>query len=108
MFGKLLDPLRLLKSLAAERLYDRKQRYRDFKAVFVTGGATGQQARRVLAQICRWGGFLAPAHVFTSKFGHGATVDPYATHVRAGAQELCQRILAVIGSEPPENLEKEE
>ena len=83
--GVLLGRLR-----AAGAPYSRMQRYRDFKAVF-TGHSTPEQGMRVLSQICRWGGLYAPTHV---------PGDAYATHTRAGAQELCQRIVSNIHVEP--------
>ncbi|MFQ5619455.1 MAG: hypothetical protein ACE5FR_10815 [Rhodospirillales bacterium] len=83
--GVLLGRLR-----AAGAPYSRMERYRDFKAVF-TGHSTPEQGQRVLSQICRWGGLYAPVHV---------SGDAYATHTRAGAQELCQRIVSNIHVEP--------
>lgn len=72
--------------------YDRMTRHSDFRAVF-TGHSTPVQGQRVLSQICRWGGLYAPVVM---------TGDPYATHARAGAQELCQRIVSVLNIEPQE------
>ncbi len=70
--------------------YDRLTRHKDFQAVFA-GHSTPAQGQRVLSQICRWGGLYAPVHV---------PGDAYATHTRAGAQELCQRIVSNIHVEP--------
>lgn len=70
------------------------QQYRDFRAVLVDGTADQAQAKRVLTRIFHWGGLFAPVHQES---------DPYATHVRAGAQQLCQRILLALNTEPKED-----
>jgi hypothetical protein len=51
----------------------------------------------VLTRIFHWGGLFAPVHQDS---------DPYATHVRAGAQQLCQRILLALNTSP--KIESEE
>ncbi|MGE0255071.1 MAG: hypothetical protein AB7N54_13110 [Alphaproteobacteria bacterium] len=86
------DPRRLARRLAARPSgWTPEERGRDFRAVF-GGGATPEQGARVLAQIAAWAGLLAPVHV---------PGDPWATHVRAGAQALAQRILATLDDVPP-------
>lgn len=76
------------------------QEYRDFRAVLVDGAADSIQARRVLARIFHWGGLFVPV---------AQEGDPYATHVRAGAQQLCQRILMALNTRPtPENEDQNE
>jgi len=67
------------------------QQYRDFRAVLVDGTAGPEQTKRVLTRIFHWGGLFAPVHQDS---------DPYATHVRAGAQQLCQRILLALNTTP--------
>ena len=67
------------------------QRYHDFRAVLVDGTGSVGQARRVLTQIFKWGGLFTPVH---------QEGDPYGTHARAGAQEVCQRILMAINTIP--------
>ncbi len=67
------------------------QEYRDFRAVLIDGTADTVQARRVLTRIFNWGSLLAPVH---------EEGDPYATHVRVGAQQLCQRILMALNTIP--------
>lgn len=67
------------------------QEYRDFRAALVDGTAGPAQARRVLTRIFHWGGLFAPV---------AQDGDPYATHVRAGAQQLCQRILMALNTLP--------
>lgn len=67
------------------------QQYQDFRAVLVDGTANSTQAKRVLTRIFHWGGLFAPVH---------QEADPYATHVRAGAQQLCQQILLALSSGP--------
>ena len=72
------------------------QQYRDFRAVLVNGNADPVQARRVLTQICHWGSLMAPVH---------EEGDPFATHVRIGAQQLCQRILMALNTIPNDTKE---
>ena len=67
------------------------QEYRDFRAVLIDCTADPVQARRVLTRIFHWGSLLAPVH---------EEGDPYATHVRIGAQQLCQRILMALNTVP--------
>ncbi len=67
------------------------QEHRDFRAVLIDCTADKIQARRVLTRIFNWGSLLAPVH---------EEGDPYATHVRIGAQQLCQRILMALNSLP--------
>jgi len=67
------------------------QEYRDFRAVLIDCTADKTQARRVLTRIFHWGSLLAPVH---------EEGDPYATHVRIGAQQLCQRILMALNTAP--------
>jgi len=86
-----VDPRRLARLLAARPAgWSPAERGRDFRAVF-GGGATPEQGARVLAQITAWAGLTAPVHV---------PGDPWATHVRAGAQALAQRILAALDDTP--------
>lgn len=72
------------------------QQYRDFKAVFMDGEAQPAQGQRVLATIFRWGGIWDTPH---SMREDGST-DVHGTLVRAGAMEVCQRILATLTKEP--------
>lgn len=65
------------------------QEYRDFRAALIDGTAGPVQARRVLTRIFHWGGLFVPV---------AQDGDPYATHVRAGAQQLCQRILMALNT----------
>lgn len=67
------------------------QEYRDFRAVFVNCDANPIQAKRVLIRIFNWGSLMSPVH---------EEGDPYATHVRIGAQQLCQRILMALNTIP--------
>ena len=67
------------------------QMYRDFRAVLINCNANRIQARRVLTQIFQWGSLVSPVH---------EEGDPYATHVRIGAQQLSQRILMALNTIP--------
>lgn len=73
------------------------QEYKDFRAVLVNCNAHPEQAKRVLLRIMNWGSLLAPVH---------EEGDPFATHVRIGAQQLCQRILMALNTIP--NTEEED
>ncbi len=67
------------------------QEYRDFRAVLINGDGSEIQRKRVLTRVFHWGSLLAPVH---------EEGDPYATHVRVGAQQLCQRILMALNTVP--------
>lgn len=69
------------------------QEYRDFRAVLVNCNADPVQAKRVVTRIMHWGSLMSPVH---------EEGDPYATHVRIGAQQLCQRILMALNTIPNE------
>lgn len=67
--------------------YDKAQRLRDFRAVFLTGGASEQQAKRVLFQLFDWGFMYQPL--------------PAAKPERAeGSRYMCLLIQKVLNAEP--------
>ena len=70
-----------------KRDYSEDQRYADFRAVFVTGGATEQQAKRVLWQIFNWGFMYGP-------------LDPADLHKAEGSRWLCLCIQDILKAEP--------
>ncbi len=72
------------------------QQYHDFRAVFMNSNASALQAKRVLTRIFHWGGLFTPVH---------QQGDPYATHVRAGAQQLCQQIMMALNTIPQQTEE---
>ncbi|NKB59002.1 MAG: hypothetical protein GKS00_21965 [Alphaproteobacteria bacterium] len=96
------DVVELADAMAAVRLpkdYRQSgQEYRDFRAVLVDCTADKVQARRVLTRIFHWGSLMAPVH---------EEGDPYATHVRIGAQQLCQRILMALNTIPNNTSEEQ-
>lgn len=73
--------------------FDDRQLYLDFRAVFVDGGATPQQARRTLATLFYWGKMWGPSLV-------GSPLDPLALAATAATQDLCKQILTTI-TQPP-------
>ncbi len=88
------DPIRFIEDLdrtfkRAEPAYDKRQRQIDFRTVFVTGGATPEQAARVLYLIFRWAGMFGPG-----------PLDAQALQRREGARFLCFNILSVLNAEP--------
>jgi hypothetical protein len=67
--------------------YDKAQRLRDFKAVFQTGGANEQQAKRVLFQLFEWGFMYTPL--------------PANKPERAeGSRYICLLIQKILNAEP--------
>lgn len=90
--GDTPDPVGFFEGLAPSRPasgYGPRERYRDFRAVFLESPA----GRRVLWQIFDWARVFAPATV---------PGDPYATHFRDGERNLGLRVLAALNAEPPE------
>lgn len=86
------DPEALFADLARAHSgasYTDAERYRDFRAVFLSG-PTG---RKVLYEILTW------AHMFRPAFVPG---DPFATHYRDGERNLGLKILAALHAEPVE------
>lgn len=75
------------------------QRYYDFRAVFINGTARPDQCRRVLCQVFRWCGLFRPVRI---------EHDPYATHARAGAQEVGQRIMTALNTIPKSATDEED
>ena len=67
------------------------ERCRDFRIVFLDGGASEEQVRRVLWQVLEW------AHIWRPVVQPG---DPYMTHFRDGERNLGLRILATVHAEP--------
>ena len=77
---------------ALGRGYRKIDRYRDFRAVFLHGGASPGQAQRVLWQILSW----------CRLFGSVADVDnTNKTYFRDGARNIGLRILSTLNAEPP-------
>lgn len=90
--GDSADPVRFFQNLAPSRPvsgYGPRERYRDFRAVFLDSPA----GRRVLWQLFDWARVFAPATV---------PGDPYATHFRDGERNIGLRVLAALNAEPPE------
>ena len=73
------------------RLTQLRWRQRDYRSVF-----SGEQGRRVLADLYKYAGLMAQSHV---------PGDPLDTAFREGARRVALRIAAVMEHEPTELLE---
>lgn len=71
--------------------YTPKDRYRDFRKVFMGS----EEGKRTLKEILSWGRMFRPAVVT-------APVDPYLTHVREGERNICLKLMHTVYNEPPE------
>lgn len=67
--------------------YSDEQQYADFRAVFVTGGASQQQGKRVLWQIYNWGFMYRP-------------LPPEALERAEGGRYLCLCIQDILKAVP--------
>lgn len=85
------DFLGVLASLPSPEGYSQKERYADFRKVFM-GSPEGQRCFR---EILSWGHLLRPAV-------HGHPIDPYLTHVRDGEANIARKLLVTVTVEPPE------
>lgn len=65
-----------------------KDRYRDFNAVLIEGGATSEQALRVLNEILGWCGLMSSP----ARLRPDGQVSNEATFVRIGKQEIGRAI----------------
>lgn len=85
--------------------YDGTQRYLDFRAVFIDGGATAEQARRVLNQVMwKCGVLRSPIMVNLvggdDKAADATAVDTIRTFTRLGEQNIGRWLLAQIAHQP--------
>lgn len=82
--------------LSAELPEDDMQLHKDFRAVFVDGEATPQQARRTLATLFHWGGLWSS----TIRLSANGTIDPLALAGKAATSDFCKTILSTITQIP--------
>lgn len=73
--------------------YTAQDRYRDFRAVFISGGATPDQARRVLWQVLEWCRLFRPV---------ATPGDSHETYRRDGERNIGLRIFMTLHAEPGE------
>ena len=92
LFGTTADPDKFLQTLQASRslTYTKADRYKDFRQVFM-GHSSPEQGQRVLAEIFKLGGMYSTTYVIG---------DANATLVRAGASDLCKRVMAIMNADP--------
>lgn len=82
------DPLAFFEEISgADKNYGKADRYIDFRRVFMDGGASSDQCKRVLWQI------FEQTRMFASPISEG---DPYLTYARVGKQELGRWLLSVM------------
>lgn len=84
------DPQRLFQEIAGGYADD-MDRYRDFRAVFLSD----ERGKRVLNEIFAW------SHIYRSS-AQGRPIDPYQMALREGERSLALRILATLNAEPVE------
>jgi len=92
LFGTSADPEKFLRAVQASqpRPYMKTDRYKDFRQVFM-GHSSPEQGQRVLAEIFKLGGMYSTTYVIG---------DANATLVRAGASDLCKRVMAIMNADP--------
>ncbi len=70
--------------------YDKMERYKDFRAVFLT-----DQGRKVLREILNLGGYMKSS-------APRSNYEPHETMFREGARALSINILDIVNTEPRE------
>lgn len=81
-----------LTSLPRPEVYTDKDRWHDFRRVFMGS----EEGKRVLREILAWG------HMFRSSAGRGAPIDPCRLAFHEGERNLALRLLTTVTVEPPE------
>lgn len=71
--------------------YTAVDRYRDFRAVFISGGASPEQARRVLWQVLDWCRLFRPV---------ATPGDPHETYRRDGERNIGLKIFMTLNVQP--------
>lgn len=92
IIGTNADPEKFIETLQTARSanYTRRDRYADFRQVFM-GHSSPEQGQRVLAEIFKEG------MMFRNGIVQG---DPQETAARAGRRDLCVRIMAIMNADP--------
>ncbi len=85
------DILDFVMTLTGSKSYTPKERYHDFRRVFMET----DEGRRVLREILSWGKLFQPGLM-------GNPIDPYLMAVHKGEQNMALRLLATVYNEPPE------
>lgn len=83
--------LSVLASLPSAENYTQRDRYHDFRRIFMGS----EEGKRVFREILSWGHILRPS-------SFGSPIDPYLTHVRDGEANIARRLLVTVTNEPPE------
>lgn len=85
---KKADPLAFFEEISGtDANYTKTDRYRDFRRVFMEGGASAEQCKSVLWQI------FEQTRMFATPIQEG---DPYLTYSRIGKQEIGRWLLDVM------------
>lgn len=85
------DLIDALASLPNPQSYTPKDRYNDFRRVFMGT----EEGKRALREILSWGGMFRPSVI-------GNPIDPYRMAVREGERNMALKLLAAVYQEPPE------
>ena len=85
------DLLDELAKLPTTENYSKKDRYHDFRRVFMTN----DEGRKVLREILTWGGIFQPPAL-------GNPIDPNRTHVLIGQRNIALQLMDVVYNEPKE------
>ena len=84
------DDLDLIAELPHSEGYTPQDRYRDFRAVFMST----EQGQRVLREILAWG------HVFKPSVQAAGAIDPHRVTFAEGERNIALRLLTTINREP--------
>ena len=90
-----MDELDALASLPSSKQYLPKDRYQDFRKVFMGT----DEGKRVLREILSWGRLFQPSVM-------SKPIDPYAMAVREGERNMALRLMVTVYNEPPERPER--
>ena len=85
------DILTSLSALASSELYTPKDRYHDFRKIFMGS----DEGKRALREIVSWGRLLNEPKLPNP-------IDPYRLAIREGERNIVRRLIATVYIEPPE------
>jgi hypothetical protein len=90
------DFLNLIADLPSTKGYSKKDRYRDFRKVFLDT----ELGPKVLSEILAW------ARIYQPGIG-GTPIDPYLMAIREGQRNIALVLLDTIYNEPPDRPAKQ-
>jgi hypothetical protein len=91
----MVDMLDELAALPSTDGYSAKDRYHDFRRIFMGS----DEGRRVMAEILSWGRLMQP-------WGFSSPIDPYQMALREGQRNIALKLLDTVLREPPERPER--